>query len=214
MGNDAWKIDSLTVGPFATNHYLLKNVTAGKCWLFDCGFEEQRLVDWISASDCALQEILITHGHIDHVSAVNRVCQAFGVGYAMSSLDLPLTANLSIQGQMFGITVANPAPPGRDLIAGEFQLDDLTMLQLATPGHSSGGISFYFPTLGCAICGDVLFHNSIGRTDLPGGDYATLIDSIKNTLFALPDTTILFPGHMESTTVGAEKRNNPFVGGG
>lgn len=212
MGTDTWKIDSLTVGPFATNHYLLQNLIDRTCWLFDCGFEGQALGDWIERSGCRLQEILVTHGHIDHISAVDQLCNRFAVGYAMHKDDVPLTANLAMQGQMFGMSVPNPSPPVRYLEPGLAKLGSLSVQILATPGHSPGSVSFYFPELESVICGDVLFQGSIGRTDLPGGDLAILSASIREQLYSLPDNTVVLPGHMSPTTIGEEKRSNPFVG--
>lgn len=208
-----WKIDAQVIGPFATNHYLLQNQSEKRCWLFDSGFDADGIVRWIEQSGCVLQEIYITHGHIDHVSAVGAVAKHYGVPYWMHAEDIPLTESLEVQGQMFGVSVVNPPAPDHLIESGTFLLDDLVVETRLTPGHSPGGVCFYFEDLQTAIVGDTIFQSSIGRTDLPGGSHPLLINSIKSQILSLPDETTLLPGHMCPTTVAVERASNPFLVG-
>ncbi len=212
LSNTLCEISMITVGPFQTNHYLIKEKASQHGWLFDCGFEPARIEQWIEDQAVQLQSIWLTHGHIDHAAASETIATQFGVPFYLHDDDVPLTANLSQQAQMFGLQAENPRHPDGSIPLGAVHLSEFLYFEaLHTPGHSPGSISFYFPQLECVIVGDALFHNSIGRTDLPGGSHPVLINSIKQQLLPLPENTLVLAGHMDTTTIGNEKRYNPFL---
>lgn len=207
------ELHTFILGDFATNAYVL--VEAGECWIVDPGFEPDELIDFLRERDLAPMRVLLTHGHADHIAGLDELRAAFpDVRVSCPAADAGMltdaTANLS---GPFGmpITVA-PADelinPGDELAMGE-----LTWRVLDTSGHTEGGVSFHCPAAGVVITGDTLFAGGIGRTDFPGGDMQRLADSIRNNLYTLPPETKVYPGHGPESTIGNEKRLNPFVRG-
>ena len=153
-----------------------------------------------------------THGHIDHILGNNFVAGKYNLRLEMNALDVDLLQAAPVYGEMWGIH-AEPSPdPEVFLTEGdEVSFGNSTLNVIETPGHSKGSISFYSSDNNFVIAGDVLFYGSIGRTDLPGGDFDTLIRSIKEKLFPLGDDCKVYSGHGPETTIGFEKRNNPFL---
>lgn len=209
------KIKSFTFNPFQENTYLLYDST-GECLIFDPGcydsHEEQVLVHFIEKEGLKPVKLINTHAHIDHVFGNDFVFRKYGLRPWLHKLDLPILQNLEAVGKMYGVN-ATPSPePEGFLDENDIVRFGATELKLFfTPGHSPGSLCFYNEDSRMLIAGDVLFQLSIGRTDLPGGDHGTLIESITEKLMKLPDDVTVFPGHGPTTTIGFERKNNPFI---
>ena len=195
------KIDSIMVGPIMTNCYLLSDETAGVCALIDPGDEAPRVLDMVARSGCQLQYILLTHGHYDHVGAVAALKKATGCKVYMDPADaagsqlLPLTPDV--------ITDTWPA-------GDELTIDELTFKIYHTPGHTPGGVCLWCD--GVLFSGDTLFAGSCGRTDFPGGSMRQMQQSLSLlAALPLPDETKVLPGHEDFTTLGQERRSNPYM---
>ncbi|MGN1264480.1 MAG: MBL fold metallo-hydrolase, partial [Muribaculaceae bacterium] len=157
--------------------------------------------------------ILLTHAHLDHAAAAEDLAKKYGVEVYANMSDAELAQNLPDQAMRFRLPVnLKPLKFDKFLNDGDIlMLGDERIEVIATPGHSMGGLMYYVPESGFACVGDTIFQGSIGRTDLPGGDFYTLINAIKEKVFSLPDETVLFSGHGPSTTVLREKQMNPYV---
>lgn len=154
--------------------------------------------------------IWLTHAHLDHILGVAEIHAATGAPIHLHPADRALYDELPQQGLWLGLRLARPPAPQYQLQHGqELRLGDTAVLVRHAPGHSPGHVCFVVP--GAVLCGDVLFEGSIGRTDLPGGDYDTLMESIRRELLGLPDETRVYPGHGAATTIGRERRTNPFL---
>jgi glyoxylase-like metal-dependent hydrolase (beta-lactamase superfamily II) len=205
------------VPPFFKNGYLVSCRETGEAVLIDPGDEVDALLDRASASGLSVRAILLTHAHVDHITGVARAkARHPSAPVWLHRGDLFLYDGLVEQAGMFGLR-AEPAPPvdrfydsGRSLAFGRCIVE-----VLSTPGHCPGGVCLAIGRAGETarelFVGDTLFAGSIGRTDLPGGDYATLIRSIRDVLFAFPDGTVVHPGHGPDTTIGRERTTNPFL---
>jgi hydroxyacylglutathione hydrolase len=195
-------------GPFMVNTYLVVS-DSGKAFLIDPGSDIVPLLDKISDEGIELVAIVNTHGHIDHVTGVNEVKKRFDVPFYMNELDVPFLDSIPVQARMFGIPDPGVITVDRNLPeSGEISIAGLTLKLLYTPGHSRGSISILVKDT--LFSGDALFNFSIGRTDLPGGNYQQLINSVNEKIFVLPDATIVLPGHGPETTVVREREFNPF----
>ncbi|MFO7657287.1 MAG: MBL fold metallo-hydrolase [Bacteroidales bacterium] len=203
------------VNGFSVNAFVVSDTT-GECIIIDPGFyekdEESKLVNYIEANNLTPVMVLNTHGHVDHMLGNKFVCEKYNITLAAHADDIFLLDRATAMGAIFSLN-ANPSPPVSKLIAdGETILFGNSRLQaFHTPGHSPGSLSFYSSEEKFLIAGDVLFAGSIGRTDLPGGSYETIIYSIKNKLLVLPGDTVVYPGHGPSTTIGIEHDTNPFL---
>jgi len=201
-----------TVGPFQENCYIIGDEKTKIGAIIDPGDEAERLIKSAKKTGLAFKYILNTHAHLDHVCAVQAVKDEFKIPFYLHRLELPLLERLPQQAAMFGLQVSGA--PTVDVfydMNSTIEIGDLKASLVHAPGHSPGSVVFYFASESIAIGGDVLFQGSIGRTDLPGGDFDTLIDSIREKLFTLPDETIIYPGHGPATKIGFEKRHNPFL---
>jgi glyoxylase-like metal-dependent hydrolase (beta-lactamase superfamily II) len=197
------------LGPLETNCYLL--VEGNEAVAIDPGGNPTMVVQYLTTHKLKLTAILITHLHFDHVLGVAALARETGATvYANSRNDFMLRSELG-SGGGFGLPKTEPFE-NENLDEGELTLMGLTCKVLATPGHSPGSLSYYFPVAGSVFGGDVLFHRSVGRSDLPGGDGNTLRETIRKKLFTLPPETVVYPGHGPSTTISAEMRGNPFIG--
>ena len=162
-----------------------------------------------TADGLTLLGVVLTHGHFDHVEGLGGLKQATGAPILLHRDDLPLVQGMRAQGALFGLNVGDAPAPDRFVVEGEeIRFGGHVLKVLHTPGHSRGSVSL--PIDRSVFVGDLLFAGSIGRTDLAGGDYDTLIDSVRRKIFTLPDDTRVYPGHGPATTVGYEKRTNPF----
>ena len=167
------------------------------------------IVSNLEAAGLKAVAILATHGHFDHVEGLAQLKQAVGAPVYMHRDDLPLVRDMSNQGAMFGMQVQQAPDPDHYVVEGDtVAFGSLRLEVLHTPGHSLGSVCYRIDEQ--VFVGDLLFAGSIGRTDLAGGDYATLLRSVREKIFTLSDATTVYPGHGPATTVGAEKRSNPF----
>jgi glyoxylase-like metal-dependent hydrolase (beta-lactamase superfamily II) len=199
------------VGPFANNIYLVTDPATKETAVIDVGFEPERVIERIRREALTVRWLLATHAHYDHVAAMLPVQQAVGGVFALHPDDLPLLKNVALQGSMFGLPAVPVPEVGLSLAAGmRVPLGDQALEVLFTPGHAPGHVTFrHGETL---WSGDVLFAGSVGRTDLPGASWAVLEKSIREQLFPLGDAVKVLPGHGPATTIGEERRHNPFVG--
>ncbi len=212
------QVKTFEFNDFSENTYILHDET-GACVIVDpgCFYEAEReeLAAYIARNQLKVKRLLLTHAHLDHVFGNQFVFDAFGVSPEMHVGETPVLDRYMQACQMYGVRGAQPSPePVRFITVGEVITFGNTRLEtIFTPGHSPASISFYCREAGFVIAGDVLFRESIGRTDLPGGHHETLLESIRTQLFTLPDTTIVYSGHGPSTTIAYEKRHNPFLNG-
>ena len=201
------QIKSFMVGHLGTNCYLVYDEESKEAMLIDPGAFSGDIESEIEENELSLKYIVLTHGHFDHVLGVDKYLDKYpNAEYIASEADVYLLEK---------------AKPKRYLKDGDvINLGELSFKVIETPGHTKGGLSYYIPYdvslggepfTGIVFTGDTLFNTSIGRTDMDGGNFSQLIGSIKNELFALPDETLVLPGHMDPTTIGHEKSNNPFV---
>jgi hydroxyacylglutathione hydrolase len=202
--------------PFYKNGYVLGCERTREAVLIDPGDEVEALIDAVRADGLTVRHILLTHAHLDHITGVGRAKRAFSAPIHLHSADVPLYEAVVYQGQMFGLA-AEPQP-AIDVFFDRVPrtaFGDYLVEAFHTPGHCPGGVCLAVTTPHQAVpdlfVGDTLFAGSIGRTDLPGGDYATLVRSIRDVLFAFPDEATVRSGHGEETTIGREKRTNPFL---
>lgn len=203
-------IETITVGAFAMNCYLLSDPDTSEAIYIDPGAEAERLIEKVTDAGVRLKYIINTHCHIDHAAEVKRVQQHFDVPYYIHEEELPLLKMLPEQGEMFGMPIAGIPSVDSYLKDGDLiEFGTVKGIILHTPGHSPGGISLLFNQN--VFVGDCLFLDSIGRTDLHKGDYEQLITSIKTKLLTLDEQNRVYPGHGPSTTIGREKLHNPFL---
>jgi len=207
---DLSKIHTLVVGQLQTNCYVIES--QGQTLVVDPGDEPERILRFIKDLNAIPTRIIATHTHFDHVLGVDGVRTGTKAQFMIHRDDLPMLESMQSRVRQFmGFEVPPPPKVDRYLKDGEFlKLGDETIRILHTPGHSPGSISL--SSDGYVLTGDALFNQSIGRTDLPGGDLNTLVRSIRERLFKLHDDTIVYPGHGPETTIGDEKLANPFVG--
>lgn len=205
------QIDTLVLGPLETNCYVVRN--AGACAVVDPGPSAGTLVAMLRAENAAPGRILLTHGHCDHIAGAGQVREAFpDVKICCPADDAGMlsdpAANLS---RPFGLPMT--APEADELVRPGDVVDigESNWRVLDTAGHTPGGVSYYCPDAGVVIVGDALFAGSIGRTDIPGAETARLLRNIRQALLALPDATRVLPGHGPETTIGRERRTNPFL---
>ena len=209
-------VQSYTVNPFSENTYIVND--DGKAVVIDPGFygasERQRALEYLSENELSVDRLLLTHGHIDHIIDCAYWADTYGMQFEIHEEDLPLMTMARSQAQMFGIEMHDPPIPTQFLKGGDIvAVGNAAWLVLEAPGHSPGSICFYDEENGFLIAGDVLFEGSVGRTDLWRGSMETLLQSIHSKLLALPDDTVVYPGHGPATTIGRERANNPFLQG-
>jgi hydroxyacylglutathione hydrolase len=199
-------------GQFGENCWLLADGRTGDAVMIDPGEEPGMFLAELDTRRWTLRAIWITHGHIDHILGVAAVKRATGAPVYLHPADRPLYDALAEQGAWFGLRADLPPPPDETLTTGQQLLvGGLEFTVRHTPGHSPGSVSFVGH--GTIFGGDVLFNGSIGRTDLPGGDLATLMRSIQRDFLSLPDSTVVRSGHGPETTIGVERLTNPFLTG-
>jgi glyoxylase-like metal-dependent hydrolase (beta-lactamase superfamily II) len=205
------RIEQRTVGVFEENCYLVIDDETRRAVLIDPGDEGDRIVAMVRAADVELDAIWLTHAHVDHIGAVAAVVREFGVPVLLHPLDLPYYTQLSARAAvMYGIDFEQPDGPDRELAEGDIlRCGSLRFDVMHVPGHAPGLVAF--TGHGVSFGGDLLFAGSIGRTDLPFGSPADMTASLARYTGALPDETVVYPGHGPATTIGEEKRTNPFL---
>jgi hydroxyacylglutathione hydrolase len=208
-------IDRVVVSPFDTNCYIVGSEDSKQGIIVDPGDEAVVILRRVADLGLDIKLLVLTHGHIDHVGALKAVKEASGAEMAIHADDAKSLRGLRglLQSVLVpGLSYPVPPPPERLLQDGDIlDVSDLNFQVLHTPGHTPGGICLLGD--GVVFSGDTLFHYGIGRTDLPGGSYHRLMESIRTRLLVLPDETIVYPGHGPETTIGAERAGNPFLGG-
>jgi hydroxyacylglutathione hydrolase len=201
-----------TVGPVAENSYLIYKEGTGKALLIDPGDEPDRLMQPLAERDLELEAILLTHCHFDHIGAVAPVAKATGAPVYCPLIEVPILADVMAYVPWPGIGPYESYDADHTVEGGEhLSLAGLEIDVLFTPGHSPGHVTYSIPEAGALFSGDVLFQGSVGRVDLPGGDWETLLESIRMLVTTFPQETQVFPGHMGTTTLGNELATNPFL---
>ncbi len=209
------KIEKFVVNPLGENSFIVSDET-GECIFIDPGFfydeEHEEVNNYIKTNNLIPVKITNTHCHFDHIMGVEFVRNNFKIPFLAHADDVFWVEKAIDQGKMFGFEMDPVAPVDDFLVENEYVEFGNTKLKIIhVPGHSPGHVVFYSEKDKKLIAGDVLFYGSIGRTDLPGGNYETLILNIKNKLFDLPDDTVVYCGHGPETNIGFEKRTNPFL---
>jgi glyoxylase-like metal-dependent hydrolase (beta-lactamase superfamily II) len=201
-----------TVGPVAENTYIFRGDGSDSALIVDPGDEAPTLLGAIEQLGVKLDAILLTHTHFDHVGAVAPVAKATGAEVWVPEIEKPVLADIMSFVPWPGFGPFESWDAEHTLSGGEkLELAGFEIDVLFTPGHSPGHVTFSIPDEAAIFSGDVLFQGSVGRTDLPGGDWNTLAESIRMLLDELPDETTVYPGHMGVTTLGAERATNPFL---
>jgi len=204
----------LAVGPLQCNCSIIGDETTHEAMVIDPGDEIETILALVRKHNLQVKQIVITHAHIDHVGGAMKLRAATGAPILLNQNDYELLKMLDAQAAWIGVV-----PPGKVQIdqnigqADTLKAGSLTANVILTPGHTEGSVCLYFPAQKKLIAGDTLFAGSIGRTDLPGGSFEKIIDSLHDKLLALPDDTIVVPGHGPQTTIGQERENNPFLRG-
>jgi len=205
-------LESFPVGPLACNCTILGDEEAREAIVIDPGDEVGLIHKRLTELGLKLKQILVTHAHIDHVGGALKLKQLTGAPIYLNESDLPLLEMMESQAAWLGVRAPEVALPDESLSDGQVVgLEAYPAQVLHTPGHTQGSICLHFAPLKLLVAGDTLFAGSIGRTDLPGGNFGQIIDSLHSRLLALPDETRVLPGHGPATTIGEERRGNPFL---
>src|SRR6516164_9047982 len=205
-------LETFAVGPLQCNCTLLGDEDAAEAIVVDPGDEVSRIYRRISDLGLKVKQILVTHAHIDHVGGALKLKQLTGAPILLNENDLPLLKMMEAQAAWVGVPTPEVAAPDASLVDGmQVGLDRYPAEVLHTPGHTQGSVCLHFAPLKMVIAGDTLFAGSIGRTDLPGGNFQQIINSIQTRLLTLPDETRVIPGHGPATTIVSERRSNPFL---
>lgn len=201
--------------PFQENTYVLFD-DSKECIVIDAGNffpnENEQLDQFFKENDLKFTHILNTHNHLDHIFGSRYLVDKYQVKVACNEAELPWIDNFKATCEGYGLNIDKDAPKPELLLSDgdTFKFGNTELKVILVPGHSAGGLAFYNQADGLLFCGDILFNGSIGRTDLPGGNHELLLAGIKEKLFILPDETVVFSGHGPTTTIGDEKKNNPF----
>jgi len=202
-------LHAFVTGPLETNTYLVGDRAAGEVLVIDPGGDPGEILAFLARERLRCRFVVNTHGHFDHISGNRELSSTTGAPVLAHEDDAPMFGKAAAQARFFMLHADNSPHPERFLRdREEVRVGAVSLRVVHTPGHSPGSITLVAP--GVAFCGDLVFHGSVGRTDLPGGSERVLLDSIRRQIMILPDDTVLYPGHGPETTVGLEKRQNPF----
>jgi glyoxylase-like metal-dependent hydrolase (beta-lactamase superfamily II) len=208
-------LETFPVGPLQCNCTILGDEAAREAIVIDPGDDITRIHRRLEELGLKLKQILITHGHIDHVGGALKLKRLTGAPILLNENDLPQLNMMDMQAAWLGVATPEVGSPDESLTDGmTVGLTCCPAQVLHTPGHTQGSVCLHFVPLNLLVAGDTLFAGSVGRTDLPGGDGPQLIRSIESRLLALPDDTRVIPGHGPATTIGDERESNPFLRGG
>ncbi|MEO6828634.1 MAG: MBL fold metallo-hydrolase [Acidobacteriaceae bacterium] len=202
----------LSVGPLACNCSILADETTRRATVVDPGADIQNILAVLAKHNLTVEQIVITHAHIDHVGGAAQLKRLTGAPITMNQNDLPLLKIMDVQASWLGVPtpeVTGPDIDARDLLS--LRIAEQPAQVLHTPGHTEGSICLHLPEAQLLLAGDTLFAGSIGRTNLPGGDLKKILRSLRERLLPLPDATRVIPGHGASTTIGQERESNPFL---
>lgn len=203
-----------TFNAFQENTYLISNEKK-QCWIVDPGMYDQRetaqLIAYITENQLLPQAIINTHAHLDHLFGVQALIDKYNIPFGIHELETSVLKMAGPSAAMFGLDFRIPPKPTFFIKEGILPLGEDSLEVFHTPGHSPGSISFYYSKGKWVISGDVLFSGSIGRTDLPGGNFNTLTNSIRDKLFTLPGNTTVLSGHGPATLISEEQKHNPFL---
>ena len=208
-------VHQLTFGPFAENTYIISD-SEGSALIIDPGMydsqENARMFEYLTSQNLKPTRLLLTHAHLDHVFGVNWFSQQYGLVAEIHAKEEVVYNSAQAVAMQYGLSMDKLVAPTISLLEGESIAFGNASLELRfVPGHSPGSVCFYNAKEKYVIGGDVLFQGSIGRTDLPGGDFDTLINSIRTQVLSMPDDTIVYSGHGPLTTVGQERISNPYL---
>jgi hydroxyacylglutathione hydrolase len=209
------KWSQIPLGVLQTNCYIVENENK-ECLIFDPGSEGKRLINWLNKRELKPAAIFLTHAHFDHIGGVDEVREYFNIPVYLHEEEETWLGDPKLNGSKFFMTQNPMVVKSADFILKKeeaFKLNSFEFFIYETPGHSPGSVSFYFEKDGFVVSGDALFKDSIGRTDLPGGNQSILLKSIHEKLLFLPEVTIVLPGHGPVTTIGEEMDNNPYLNG-
>ena len=210
-------VKTFTVNPFAMNCYVYWDKKTKEGVIIDPGAyedsEKDEILNYIKANGIDIKLILNTHGHVDHILGNDWAKKTFNVSLLMHKDDTPLIDNALKQAEMFGVSFPQPPNPDKFIDTEDIKFSDTVFKILHTPGHSPGSVCFVDEKEKLIFGGDTVFCGSIGRTDLWMGDIDVLLDSIQNKIFKYSDDYVIYPGHMDETTIGEEKEYNPFLNG-
>ena len=203
-------IRRVLTGPLDVNCYIVGCPITSKAIVIDPGGHPERILEALKEMSLTAELVVDSHGHFDHIGGNAGLVERTGTELLIHGEDLPFLREAGVHADFWGMEFTESPEPDRLLKGGEkLGVGELVLEVIHTPGHSPGGISLFIP--GHVFTGDALFEGSIGRTDLPGGDYGTLLNSIRERLLTLPDDTVVHPGHGPESTIGREKRENPFL---
>lgn len=206
------QVRQLPLGPLQTNCYLVLCEATQLAAVIDPAWDGRSIVAAAEDDGWEISHILITHAHFDHVCGLQETKRLTGAPIYIHPDAVDMLGNTTMSAAFYGLRVAAPPPPDHLLSAGQVvTVGNLELHTLFTPGHAPGHVCFHIPRYRVLFDGDVLFKDGIGRTDLPGGDYDLLMNSIRTELLSLPDETHVFSGHGPATTIGEERRSNPFL---
>ena len=205
-------VRSFTVGPAAENSYVVRRDGADRGLIVDPGDEAERILGAVDELGIGVDAILVTHTHFDHVGAVAPVARATGAPVYCPEIEVPVLADINSFVPWPGFGPFESYDADETVSGGErLQLAGMEIDVIFTPGHSPGHVTYAIRDEPALFSGDVLFQGSVGRTDLPGGDWGTLLESIRGLVDEFPEETTVYPGHMGITTLGAERATNPFL---
>lgn len=205
-------LEVLPVGQLQCNCSILGDETTHEAIVVDPGDEIDRILSIVQKHGLTVKQIIVTHAHIDHIAGAAKLKAATGAPVYYNQLDLPLVKIMDVQAGWLGIKTPAVSAPDADAKDGlNVTFGDVKGAILHTPGHTEGSISLHFPTEKLLIAGDTLFAGSIGRTDLPGGDFKKIMASLKERLIVLPEETKVIAGHGPATTIALERESNPFL---
>lgn len=206
------KINSIRVSVFSTNCYLVQNTESREGFLIDPGDYEEKILALLQEKEVKLSAIYLTHGHLDHMMAAERIRREYEVPVYCHEAEIAVLADPAMN--LTSRFLRRPyVPEGvQGLKDGEeFTVAGVRVRVLHTPGHTPGGCCYYLPEEGVLFSGDTLFYRSIGNTEFPGGSMGALVRSVREKLYVLPEETVVYAGHGEETDIGSEKQENPFV---
>ncbi|HEV2576757.1 MAG TPA: MBL fold metallo-hydrolase [Acidobacteriaceae bacterium] len=204
--------ETFPVGLLQCNCTILGDEQSREAIVVDPGYEIPRILAALAKHQLTVRQIVVTHAHIDHIASALELKQITGAPILYNAADLPLAAMMDMQAAWIGVETPKVKPPDHSPSDLEhMKVGDIDAQVLYTPGHTEGSLCLYLPANQLLVAGDTLFAGSIGRTDLPGGNYNKLIQSIRERLLPLPDSTVVIPGHGPTTTIGEERVSNPFL---